>query len=351
MNYKNALDTALAGAGERKVKTILGALQFPSSSKMWELQECSFSDCAWQPVSEVESITHSHRSIRVRLPKDGRNLVSFLEEDACYTTTVMGLYLVAGFDPGRAKRPRGAAQFDCFLSDHKVLCDVLLVPGMTADPYLVIKMLGAPAYACDEEGFVEWEEIERCHHLRRNKLLNKRNAMWKEIRIVQADITTLNVDVIVNSANTGLWAGGGVCGAIHTAAGPELEQECMGKAPCHTGDCCITGAYGISQCSAIIHAVGPIWQGGNCGEAEMLRSAYLKSIDCAMEHGMHSIAFPFICSDIFGYPREQCAEVAFRAIMDRLDRDINITMCAYSAQDYALFHDTYARLKAQLNPE
>lgn len=351
MNYKNALDTALASSAERKVKTILGALRVPASSKMWELQDCSFNDCTWLAVDEVEGITESHRSLRVRLPKDGRNLVSFLEEDVCYTTTVIGVYLVAGFDPGRAKRPRGGALCDCYMTSEKVLCDVVLVPDMTSDPYLVIKMLGAPSYTVDEEGFVEWEQIEEQHHLRRNKLLNKRNAMWKDIRIVQADITTLSVDVIVNSANTGLWAGGGVCGAIHTAAGPELEQECMTKAPCHTGDCCMTRAYGLRQCKAIIHAVGPVWQGGNFGEAEMLRSAYLKSIDCAMEHGMRSIAFPFICSDIFGYPREQCAEVAFRAIMDRLDRDINITMCAYSPEDYMLFHDTYDRLKAQLNPK
>ena len=132
-------------------------------------------------------------------------------------------------------------------------------------------------------------------------------------QIVHNDITKMHTDAIVNAANSRLQAGGGVCGAIFDAAGDrKLQEECNRKSPCPTGSAVITGGYGLPA-KYIVHAVGPIWQGGSQGEEELLRSAYLTSLKLAAEKGCRSISFPLISAGIYGYPKEQALQVAVSA--------------------------------------
>ena len=132
-------------------------------------------------------------------------------------------------------------------------------------------------------------------------------------QIVHNDITKMHTDAIVNAANSRLQAGGGVCGAIFDAAGDrKLQEECNRKSPCPTGSAFITGGYGLPA-KYIVHAVGPIWQGGSQGEEELLRSAYLTSLKLAAEKGCRSISFPLISAGIYGYPKEQALQVAVSA--------------------------------------
>ena len=137
------------------------------------------------------------------------------------------------------------------------------------------------------------------------------------IDIRQADITKLEVDAIVNAANTELLDGAGVCGAIHRAAGPELLAECLTLGGCDTGDARITKGYQLPA-RYVIHAVGPVWQGGSSDEAELLASCYRKSILLAEEHGLNSIAFPAISCGIYGYPINQAATIAIEATLQTL---------------------------------
>jgi O-acetyl-ADP-ribose deacetylase len=128
-----------------------------------------------------------------------------------------------------------------------------------------------------------------------------------------ADITTLDVDAIVNAANSSLAPGGGVCGAIHRAAGPELALACARVAPCPTGDARITPGFQLPA-KFVIHAVGPVWHGGHSGEAEQLASAYSRSLELAREHGLTSIAFPAISTGIFGYPLRAATHIAVTTV-------------------------------------
>ncbi|HEX9164718.1 MAG TPA: O-acetyl-ADP-ribose deacetylase [Gemmatimonadales bacterium] len=130
---------------------------------------------------------------------------------------------------------------------------------------------------------------------------------------VLADITTLDVDAIVNAANSELAVGGGVCGAIHRAAGPALAEACRQVAPCPTGEARITEGYGL-KAKYVIHAVGPRWMGGRRGEAELLASAYRSAVQLAKEQGLATIAFPAISTGIYGYPPEEAAGVAVHAV-------------------------------------
>lgn len=133
--------------------------------------------------------------------------------------------------------------------------------------------------------------------------------MTLTLRAVLADITTLDVDAIVNAANEQLLPGGGVCGAIHRGAGPELAEACRLVAPCPTGDARITPGFNLPA-RFVIHAVGPVWSGGTDGEAGLLASAYRACFRLAREHGLRSIAFPAISTGIYGYPLEPATEIA-----------------------------------------
>lgn len=138
-----------------------------------------------------------------------------------------------------------------------------------------------------------------------------------KIDIRQTDITQLDVDAIVNAANPQLLDGAGVCGAIHAAAGPQLLAECQSLGGCDTGDAKITRGYELPA-RHVIHAVGPVWQGGVNNEAELLASCYRKSILLGEEYELKSIAFPAISCGIYGYPLEQAATIAIEATLTAL---------------------------------
>lgn len=148
------------------------------------------------------------------------------------------------------------------------------------------------------------------------------------LHIVQNDITKMQVDAIVNAANTALKMGGGVCGAIFRAAGAEqMQAACDAIGGCRTGEAVITPGFRLPA-KYVIHTPGPVWQGGNKGEEELLRSCYLSSLELAQKHGCQSVAFPLISAGIYGYPKEQAMKVATTAIGDFL-RDNDDGMDVY----------------------
>ena len=154
------------------------------------------------------------------------------------------------------------------------------------------------------------------------------------------DITTLAVDAIVNAANSSLAPGGGVCGAIHRAAGPKLAAACAAAAPCPTGEARITPGFDLPA-RFVIHAVGPVWQGGDRGEPALLASAYRASLDLARDAGARSIAFPAISTGIYGYPLEAATAIAVSTVRAELKATGSIERVVFACFDQRAL-DAYA---------
>jgi O-acetyl-ADP-ribose deacetylase (regulator of RNase III) len=165
------------------------------------------------------------------------------------------------------------------------------------------------------------------------------------LELIVADITTLDVDAIVNAANSSLAGGGGVDGAIHRAAGPELALAARAFAPCRTGDAVITPGFRLSA-RHVIHTVGPIWFGGQQGEPDLLKRCYARSLELAGRAGLISIAFPAISTGVYGYPRKLAAPIAVGSVRDNVGAWPSIervVFCCFSEADAELYRAVMSR--------
>jgi O-acetyl-ADP-ribose deacetylase (regulator of RNase III) len=170
--------------------------------------------------------------------------------------------------------------------------------------------------------------------------------MKLNLQTLQGDITQLDVDAIVNAANTSLMGGGGVDGAIHRAAGHELVAECMTLNGCRISEAKITKGYRL-KARHVIHTVGPVWHGGGNGEPELLRSCYRNSLDLAAKHGLHTIAFPCISTGVYLYLADQAAEIAVEAVEAFLQTPSSIQtviFCCFSKADRARYEQILGSL-------
>ena len=166
------------------------------------------------------------------------------------------------------------------------------------------------------------------------------------ITIKQGDITKESVDVIVNAANTGLKGGGGVDGAIHRAAGPQVMVECRAIGHCPTGTAVITGA-GNLLAKKIIHTAGPVWNGGSRREPELLRDCYVGSFRLAKAHGLRTIAFPAISTGVYGYPKREAATIALNVGIQFEKKFNEIRYLCFTTEDLQIYQDTCTTLRKQ----
>jgi len=173
---------------------------------------------------------------------------------------------------------------------------------------------------------------------------------FNRIELMQGDVTEQKVDAIVNAANNRLAPGGGVCGAIHSAAGSGLAKECATLGGCETGDAKLTGGYNLPA-RYVIHTPGPVWQSGYRGERELLASSYRRSLEVAAENGLKSIAFPSISTGIFGFPIDIAAPIALRTAHKFLEENTDfelIRFVLWSKEDYNHFEKALKELEKSI---
>ncbi len=166
-----------------------------------------------------------------------------------------------------------------------------------------------------------------------------------KVEIIRGDITKIQADAIVNAANEALLPGGGVSGAIHRAAGPELAEACKAVAPCPTGEARITPGFRLPA-KWVIHTVGPIWQGGTQNEPYLLESAYRFSLALAKQYRLRTVAFPSISTGIYGYPLEKAAPIALKVLLDEAPNFDALYLVAFDEKTYEAYQKAYKSLTA-----
>lgn len=174
-----------------------------------------------------------------------------------------------------------------------------------------------------------------------------RMSLTDRIEVVRSDITKLTVDAIVNAANSSLLGGGGVDGAIHRAAGPELLEECRGLGGCRTGEAKITKGY-LLPARYVIHTVGPVWHGGDRNEDALLASCYRESLALAEQYGVRTVAFPAISTGVYRFPRERACHIAFAEVSRFLDSSVAVKEVIFACFDQ-LTYDCYCKLSDNTN--